>query len=50
MCEDFGASPVLGVYDAYAADDESIPNTSQLDKYIESAVNELQYVFSFFFG
>ncbi len=42
MCEDFGATPILGVYDGYAADDESIPNTHQLDKYIESAVNELQ--------
>ena len=42
MCEDFGASPVLGVFDAYASDDESLPNNTQLDKYIESAVNELQ--------
>ncbi|TDL22716.1 glycoside hydrolase [Rickenella mellea] len=44
MIEDFGATPVLGVYDGYAADDESIPNTTQLDKYIESAVNELHFV------
>lgn len=42
MCEDFGASPVLGIYDGYAADDESIPNTNQLDKYIQSAVDELE--------
>ena len=42
MVEDFGATPVLGVYDAYAASDESIPNTSQLDKYIQSAIDELE--------
>ena len=42
MCEDFGATPILGVYDGYAADDESVPNTHQLDKYIQSAVDELQ--------
>ncbi|KIJ50940.1 glycoside hydrolase family 51 protein [Sphaerobolus stellatus SS14] len=42
MVEDFGASAVLGVYDGYAADDESLPNTSILDKYIDDAVNELQ--------
>ncbi|EJD39848.1 glycoside hydrolase [Auricularia subglabra TFB-10046 SS5] len=44
MCEDFGASAILGVYAAYASDDESIPNTSQLDRYIESVVNELHFV------
>nr|APY26399.1 alpha-L-arabinofuranosidase [Auricularia auricula-judae] len=44
MCEDLGASAILGVYAAYASDDESVPNTSQLDKYIESAVNELHFV------
>ena len=44
MCEDFGASPVLGVYDAYAADDESVPNTGQLDRFLQSAVDELELV------
>ncbi|KAK7681480.1 hypothetical protein QCA50_015572 [Cerrena zonata] len=44
MCEDFGATPILGVYDGYAADDESVPNTHQLDKYIQSAVDELHFV------
>ena len=42
MVEDFGATPILGVYDGYAASDESIPDTSQLDKYIQSAVDELE--------
>ncbi|KAI0090435.1 glycoside hydrolase superfamily [Irpex rosettiformis] len=44
MIEDFGATPVLGIYDGYAASDESIPNTSQLDKYIQSAVDELDFI------
>lgn len=47
MCEDLGASPVMGVWDGYAADDESVPNTHQLDKYIESAIDQLQYVGNF---
>ncbi|KZW04424.1 glycoside hydrolase [Exidia glandulosa HHB12029] len=44
MCEDFNASAILGVYAAYSASDQSVPNTPQLDKYIESAVNELHFV------
>jgi hypothetical protein len=44
MVEDLGATPILGVFDGYAANDESIANTSQLDKYITDAVNELQSV------
>jgi alpha-L-arabinofuranosidase len=42
MVEDFGATPILGVFDGYSASDESIPNTSMLDKYIQDAVNELE--------
>jgi alpha-L-arabinofuranosidase len=44
MVEDFGATPILGVFDGYSASDESIPNTSMLDKYIQDAVNELEWV------
>jgi hypothetical protein len=46
MIEDMNATAVLGIYDGYAANDESVPNTSQLDKYIQDAVNELQSVSS----
>ena len=42
MIEDFDATPILGVFDGYTAADESIPNTTMLDKYIQDAVNELE--------
>jgi hypothetical protein len=42
MIEDFGATPILGVFDGYAASDESVPDTAMLEKYIQSAVDELE--------
>jgi len=44
MTEDMGATAVLGIYDAYAADDESVPNNFQLNQYVEDAVNELHFI------
>lgn len=42
MVEDFNASTVLGIYDGYSASDESIPDTDQLDFFIQDSINELQ--------
>ena len=47
MCEDIGASPILGIWVGYADDNESIPNNNQMDKYIQSALYELEYVVVF---
>jgi len=44
MTEDMGATAILGIYDAYAADDESVPNNSQLNQFVEDAVNEMDFI------